>query len=1090
MKTIVWLFLLLLTFSMSAFTQENDEVCKGSFRQVVFGESIGTTGLSVVDIDNDGIDEMILSAGDETFEDGRYWYILEYVAAEQTFKQTWVSPYYTDRIMTMSVLDIDGNGVFEVVLGLQSGRAEIYSTADMSLVSSFAVDHTNTGYYNEGVVTVLNADADNDGETELVFLSIDSTYIYSGYPPVQEYVIPIGGQDIVCGNVDNESSLELCYSKGEVVRLRNGMYTVLWDFYGNQNYGYSRIGLADQDGDGNDEIFACGNNTIQVWDVETQSEKYSMAADIDPLAFYLADTDDDGIKELYYGEADWGNVYCRLTTTGEVLWSRNYGHGGLNCLATGNVDDEPAKEIIWAIAHGSTGEDYLYTFDPGTQEQEWQSESVNGPFEKIQVFDVDNDGIEELITLAPGTSNYYNQSQVSFWDPYTHEQEWKSPGNLFYYSTVIFDFAIFDTDHDGVSEIVLPTSKNYKAALYVLDPVTHQIQNEYFYDNPEKFTDIAIADPDNDGKMEYILGAPTTVMVVDVETAVVEWSLPEYHYFDHYHCQLMVENIDQDPAGEIILFSDSLKIIDGVTHAVVTVGDNIASYDLYDLDNDGYKEIIFGTTTGKIGVVDSPGTTISWLPVQMEKRIGGLRVDDLTGSSEPELIFVSSGRVWFSTLEGHIEYTAKVSRDEYYEHWHVNECIEISDFDHNGEKEVFVGGSFQVTELGTHCYQCVDFIATTEMQQSTCEPGSDGRIAVTATGGLPPYTYAWNTGSTGSEINGLEPGTYHVVSTDHVGCVERNEVILLPPVFDAHLEESYITGCNAEHAARLSPEIVEGLLPVTYQWNNGYTGAVLETTDPGTYSVTMTDSRNCAETLTTEVMQETFTVTGQLKQITCHDSPARVTLTPLGQAPLTYLWSNGATGATAEFSVPGNYTVTITGPLGCSQVSGYEIEPYQPIVLNYSVVPDNPFTPPADGSIDVSVTGGFPPYSIGLSDNYGLQVDSISGLKPGTYQVYLSDSKWCVVRTSIDLPLGDNRNFATVYPVPATDWLTIDLGINYHPDFPADFVLWNMRGKEIISGPIAGAITRLNLTTLPEAIYMLRVRLNGSKQEFKVEKVH
>jgi hypothetical protein len=117
-------------------------------------------------------------------------------------------------------------------------------------------------------------------------------------------------------------------------------------------------------------------------------------------------------------------------------------------------------------------------------------------------------------------------------------------------------------------------------------------------------------------------------------------------------------------------------------------------------------------------------------------------------------------------------------------------------------------------------------------------------------------------------------------------------------------------------------------------------------------------------------------------------------------------------------------------------------------------------------------------------------VDSISGLKPGTYQVYLSDSKWCVVRTSIDLPLGDNRNFATVYPVPATDWLTIDLGINYHPDFPADFVLWNMRGKEIISGPIAGAITRLNLTTLPEAIYMLRVRLNGSKQEFKVEKVH
>jgi len=1072
------------------FSQENDEVCKGSFRQVVFGESIGTTGLSVVDIDNDGIDEMILSAGDETFEDGRYWYVLKYSGSPEMFKQSWVSSYYSDRIMVISVMDIDDNGVYEVVLGLQSGRAEIFSTADMSLQSSFVVDQTNTGYYNAGVVTVLKADADNDGEPELVCLSKDTTYIYSGNPPVLEYTIPIGGNDIVCGNVDNEPSLELCYSYGEVIRFRDGLYEVLWDYNQSLYFGASRIGLADQDGDGNEEIFACGNDIIQVFDVESQSEKFNFAADIDPHSFYMSDIDADGYKEILYGEANWGNVYCRRSTTGEIMWSKPYGNGGLNCLSVGNVDNEPEMEIVWAIQHGSTGADYLFTFDLDTKEQEWVSESVNGPFERIKIFDVDKDGIEELVTVSGGTENFYDASQISFWDPYTHEQEWKSPDTLLYFSTHIYDFAIYDVDNDGVSEIILPSAKNYKAALYVLDPITHQIENEYFYDNPERFAGIEIGDPDNDGEMEYVVSASNTVQVIDLATARVEWSLPTYHYFDPNRIQLMVENIDNDPAEEIIIISDSLKIIDCITQTVITLGDKMASFDLYDMDGDGLKEIIFGTRNGKIGMIDSPDYTISWLPVQMEKRIGGLRVYDLTGNGEPELIFVSSGRVWFSTLGGHLEYTDRITRDELYEHWHVNENIEISDFDHDGEKEVFVGGSFQVTELGTHCYECVDFIATTEMLQPSCLPGSDGRISVNATGGLPPYSFEWNTGSTDSAISGLGPGTYSVVSADHVGCLERNEVTLVLPVFNAQLEESYITGCTENHAAVLSPVFIEGLLPLTYLWNNGQTGSSLQTNEPGNYSVTITDSRRCSMTLATEVVRDTFSVSSQVKQITCHNSPARISITTQGTPPFTFNWSNGASGSSAEFVEPGNYAVTITGALGCSQTHTFGIDPYEPLSLNYVMMSDNPFTPKADGSIIMSATGGFPPYDIYLYDQYGSRLDSAVGLMPGEYELYLSDSAWCSVRATVILTIGEKGNFCRIYPVPAIDLLTIDLGENYHPEFPADFTLWNIRGKEIISVPISGKLTRLNLNNLSEALYVIRVRLNGNEQVFKIEKVH
>lgn len=1090
MRYLLVVFLLLQWQVNIVVGQSNDEVCKGSFRQSVLGESIGTTNLNVADIDNDGINEMILSAGDETFEDGRFWYVLKFSGWPDNFKQSWVSSYYFDRIMVMSVMDLDDNGVMEVVLGLQSGRVEIYSTSDMSLQSSFIVDRTNTGYYNRGIVTVLKADADNDGSTELVILSSDTTYLYSGNPPALEHTIPKGDYDLECGNVDNEPSLELCYSSGNVIRLQNNQYQEIWDFNELQYFSGSRLGLADQDGDGNDEIFSAEYDTIRVWDVESQSEKYHFQAEIDYHSFYMSDIDGDGVKELLYGDNNYGNVYCRRITTNELLWSKIYGHGGLNCIAVANVDNEPFTEVIWATAHGSTGEDQIFTFDLETMTQEWESTSVNGPFEKIQIFDVDNDGIEELVTVSLGTKDFYAESLLSFWDPFSQELEWKSPDTLFYYTNHFFDFVIHDADNDGISEIILPGAKNYGATIYVLDPISHQIERSFIFDLPERFTDIEIGDPDNDGNQEYVLGTSTTVTVVDPVTGNIEWSLPPYLYFDANHIQLMVENIDTDPAEEILIMSDSLKIIDGITHNVITVCDKMGSFDLYDIDGDGIKDIIIGTLDGQIGVLRSPDYSISWLPIQMEKRIGGLRVFDITGTDEPELIFVSSGRVWFSTLQGHMEYSNKITRDELYEHWHIDENIEISDFDHNGEYEVFVGGSFQVTELGTHCYECVDFIATTQYTQPTCEPGNDGIVSVSATGGMQPYSFAWNTGNTSNMINGLSAGTYTVISTDHVGCKEENKVTLVAPRFNAHLDASYKTGCDESHAAILTPNITEGVPPYHYQWSTGATGASLHTIEPAVHSVTITDARQCNETLTTEVVKDTFSVTTEVRQITCVDSPGWISIQPQGSAPFTYSWSNGGSDNTGIFTESGIYSVIISSALGCSQTHSFEILPYSPLSVNYVMTPDNPYTTINDGSVAITTTGGFPPYRIDWYTQNGSGIDSAVSLKPGIYTLFLTDSAMCTIRLDVQVRLGDEGNFCRVYPIPAIDWITIDLGENYQPEFPADVVLYNLRGKEIVSSPITNKQTRLDIYYLPEGLYMLRVRLNGNEQIFKIEKVH
>ncbi|HXH20090.1 MAG TPA: PKD domain-containing protein, partial [Chitinophagales bacterium] len=45
-------------------------------------------------------------------------------------------------------------------------------------------------------------------------------------------------------------------------------------------------------------------------------------------------------------------------------------------------------------------------------------------------------------------------------------------------------------------------------------------------------------------------------------------------------------------------------------------------------------------------------------------------------------------------------------------------------------------------------------------------------LMASASGGTPPYTYAWNTGTTGSVLCNLQPGTYCVTVTDAAGCMK------------------------------------------------------------------------------------------------------------------------------------------------------------------------------------------------------------------------------------------------------------------------------------------------------------------------------
>ncbi len=124
---------------------------------------------------------------------------------------------------------------------------------------------------------------------------------------------------------------------------------------------------------------------------------------------------------------------------------------------------------------------------------------------------------------------------------------------------------------------------------------------------------------------------------------------------------------------------------------------------------------------------------------------------------------------------------------------------------------------------------------------------------------------------------------------------------------------------------------------------------------------------------------------------------ATVTTTQ-GFGPFTYTWSPGTLPATASQTglAAGTYSVTVADVNGCERVKTITVG--TPAAFVSSAVPTDPScNGVSDGSIDVTVSGGTPPYE--YSSNAGntyQSSSSLNNLAAGTYTVWVRDDNNCI----------------------------------------------------------------------------------------------
>ena len=328
----------------------------------------------------------------------------------------------------------------------------------------------------------------------------------------------------------------------------------------------------------------------------------------------------------------------------------------------------------------------------------------------------------------------------------------------------------------------------------------------------------------------------------------------------------------------------------------------------------------------------------------------------------------------------------------------------------NGENTPFVdsllAGNISVTVtdaagctsvLNAFVSQPNPVVANTTNTNNVCYGQSAGNISVVANGGIAPYTYLWNTGSTLTFINNLSAGPYFVQITDANGCTTTFSDTVYQPANTINVASNVVDNiCFGEANGAIDITISGGVAPYQHLWNTGLITEDLTNLLAGQYTVTVVDNNGCLLMQTIAVNQPVgpIIINGIVTPVTCFaTNTGAINVSVTGpNAPITYLWSNGSISEDIINQPVGNYTITATNTNGCTTSASYQITQPLPLSASATLQQVSCFNA-SNGGINLTVSGGTTPYTYNWSN--GQTTEDLTNIPSGTYSVTITDINGC-----------------------------------------------------------------------------------------------
>jgi uncharacterized repeat protein (TIGR01451 family) len=320
-------------------------------------------------------------------------------------------------------------------------------------------------------------------------------------------------------------------------------------------------------------------------------------------------------------------------------------------------------------------------------------------------------------------------------------------------------------------------------------------------------------------------------------------------------------------------------------------------------------------------------------------------------------------------------------------------------------------------------YVQAQLIVTKSITAATCN-NNDASVSVSVTGGTAPYLYEWrlenSTGqliSTSASVSNLAPNLYSIKVTDANNDFQIDSIVVNNGIL-GYVSTTSPAVCPQQNGV-VEAYVQGGVAPYTYFWSNGSTAKVVSNLAGGTLmQVEIKDANGCSaynyystnvsgtlisttlfETTvgSTSTIQSNYTTTPE----ECPLTNGSITLSASnGVAPYTYIWNTSPvkSGAAITGLTSGYYTATITDAQGCRQTTGVYVNKNAG-ALNVTAIKTNDYCSKKQGTADLTITGGVPPYSVAWPD--GSAALSRIGLEYGVYNVVVSDQNNCVFNLPI-----------------------------------------------------------------------------------------
>lgn len=380
---------------------------------------------------------------------------------------------------------------------------------------------------------------------------------------------------------------------------------------------------------------------------------------------------------------------------------------------------------------------------------------------------------------------------------------------------------------------------------------------------------------------------------------------------------------------------------------------------------------------------------------------------------------------------------------------------------------------------------------------NVCNGDNHGNSYVTADGGTTPYTFNWSNNSTNEDLTQVAAGNYSLTVTDANGCSAGPlfATITEPAVVTIALDSVWNVLCNGDSNAAVYVTVSGGTGSYTYNWNTGSTSEDITSLAAGTYDLTATDVNGCTASFSQAVTEPTALnpSVDSIVNVACFGASTGgiyISVTG-GTTPYSFSWSNGGSNEDLVGIPAGSYIGTLTDANGCVSISPALAVTGPSAALSASSVATNQIQGGAQGSVNLSVSGGTSPYSYNWSN--GATTEDLSSVAAGIYTCTITDANGCTVtqKDTVDLIIGIENVVAAyavnLYPNPTQNNVTVDVTLPVAADVTV--MVYSVEGKLISSmeeKQIANAKFTFSFMDEAEGVYFARIMVDGNVSTHRI----